>query len=57
MVILLFPVVKRFRILYVVEHILYDAHLCAESAIIFPRSSLVRQALLADRTRMLCSND
>ena len=47
-------VVKRLRILYVVERILYDAHLCAESAIIFPRSSL-RQALPADgtRTRML----
>ena len=38
-------VVKRLRILYVGEHILYDAHLRAESAIIFPRSSL--QALSA----------
>ena len=36
----LFLVVKRFRILHVVEHILYEVHLCAESAIIFPRSSL-----------------
>ena len=37
------------RILYVVERILYDAHLCAESAIISPRSSL-RQAVSADGT-------
>ena len=40
-----------------VERILYDAPLCAESAIIFPRSSL-RQVLSADGTGTIgCSFD
>ena len=39
------------RILYI-----YDVHPCAESAIIFPRSSL-RQALSADRTNKALTKD